>query len=182
MEPSDEGILQPIDEGGLSKRQAVGILVFVVLVIAIVGITFSLYNTYQQQQATQRVSITPYQYLTTGSLSDRKISFLVRFVNPSDLPVEVMDGELMVSLEQISLGKAIDPGFSLEPKRTLTRQYEFPIPRSDLTALTEKGGDSLEARLTGFFRMSSEDQEFVRQFSFAGRVDVTTGNSELGLT
>ena len=47
--------------------------------------------------------------------------------------------------------------------------------------MTEKGDGSLDAIITGSFRLTSENQDFVNQFSFTGRVDVNPGNTEPGL-
>jgi len=181
LEPSSEGSLEPSDEGGWSRKHTIALIVFVLVVLAVGGVISTLYSSYQHQQAAQRVSITPYQYLTADSLLERKIKFLVRFNNPSDLPVQVVGGELLVSIDGISLGRAIESGFSISPKRSVSRQYEFSIPMSDLTKMTEKGEGALEAIITGSFRLISENQEFVNRFSFTGRVDVNPGNTEPGL-
>ncbi len=181
MEPSNEDSLSPSDEGGWSRKHTIGLVVFVLIVLAIGGVTSTLYSSYQHQQAAQRVTITPYQYLTADTGLERKISFLVRFDNPSDLPVQVVGGELFVAIDDIPLGRAIDPGFSISATRSVSRQYEFSISLSDLTKMTEKGGGVLEATITGAFRLTSDNQDFVNQFSFTGRVDVNPGNTEPGL-
>ncbi len=149
--------------------------------LAVGGVISTLYSSYQHQQAAQRVSITPYQYLTADSLLERKINFFVRFDNPSNLPVQVVGGELFVSIDDIPLGKAIDSGFTISPKRSVSRQYEFSISMSDLTKMTEKSDGALEAIITGSFRLISDNQDFVNRFSFTGRVDVNPGNTEPGL-
>ena len=180
MEPSNEGTPEPSEEGGWSRKHTIGLVIFVIIVLAVGGVISTLYSSYQHQQAAQRISITPYQYFTADSGIERKINFLVRFDNPSDLSVQVVGGELLVSIDGISLGRAIDSGFSISAKRSVSRQYEFSISMSDVTKMTEKGG-ALEATITGSFRLTSENQDFVNQFSFTGRVDVNPGNTEPGL-
>ena len=181
MQPSNEGTPEPSEEGGWSRKHTIGLIVFVLIVLAVGGVISTLYSSYQHQQATQRISITPYQYLTADSLLERKINFLVRFDNPSDLSVQVVGGEVFVTIDNIPLGRAIETGFSISAKRSVSRQYEFSISMSDLTIMTDKGDGSLEALITGSFRLISENQEFVNQFSFTGQVDVNPGNTEAGL-
>jgi len=88
---------------------------------------------------------------------------------------------IFVTIDDIPLGRAIDPGFSISAKRSVSRQYEFSISMTDLTRMTEKGGGAFDAIITGSFRLTSENQEFVNQFSFTGQVDVNPGNTEPGL-
>jgi len=181
LEPSNEGSLDPSDEGGWSRKHTIGLIIFVIVVLAVGGVISTLYSSYQHQQATQRISITPYQYFTADIGIDRKINFLVRFDNPSDRSVQVVGGELLVSIDGISLGRAIESGFSISPKRSVSRQYEFSISMSDLTRMTEKGGGARDATITGSFKLISDNQDFVNRFSFTGRVDVNPGNTEPGL-
>ncbi len=181
MQPSNEGTPEPSEEGGWSRKHTIGLIIFVIIVLAVGGVISTLYSSYQHQQATQRISITPYQYFTADSGVDRKINFLVRFDNPSDLPVQVVGGELSVAIDDILLGRAIESGFSISPKRSVSRQYEFSISMSDLTKMTEKGDGALEAMITGSFRLTSENHEFINRFAFTGRVDVNPGNTEPGL-
>jgi len=181
LEPSNEGTPEPSEEGGWSRKHTIGLIIFVIIVLAVGGVISTLYSSYQHQQATQRISITPYQYFTADSGVDRKVNFLVRFDNPSDLPVQVVGGELFVTIDDIPLGRAIDPGFSISAKRSVSRQYEFSISMTDLTRMTEKGGGAFDAIITGSFRLTSDNQDFVNQFSFTGRVDVNPGNTEPGL-
>ncbi len=178
---TNEGSLVPSDEGGWSRKHTIGLIIFVIVVLAVGGVISTLYSSYQHQQAAQRISITPYQYLTADSGIERKINFLVRFDNPSNLPVQVVGGELLVTIDDIPLGRAIETGFSISPKRSVSRQYEFSISMSDLTKMTEKSGGALEAIITGSFRLISDNQDFVNRFSFTGRVDVNPGNTEPGL-